>query len=63
MRAGRSRALVVHGEAGVGKTALLDYLFGSSSGCHLIRVAGGVRSGAAVRRTAPVLRSLAAAAA
>jgi predicted ATPase len=28
VRSGQSRVLVVHGEAGVGKTALLDYLAG-----------------------------------
>ena len=32
VRAGESRALVVSGEAGVGKTALLDYLAGNASG-------------------------------
>lgn len=31
-RAGESRALVVSGEPGVGKTALLDYLAGHASG-------------------------------
>ena len=40
VRAGESRALVVSGEAGVGKTALLDYLAGRASGCRLARVAG-----------------------
>src|SRR5258707_653683 len=40
VRAGESRALVVSGEAGVGKTALLDYLAGNASGCRLVRTAG-----------------------
>src|SRR5277367_6739396 len=40
VRAGESRALVVSGEAGVGKTALLDYLAGRASGCRLARIAG-----------------------
>jgi DNA-binding CsgD family transcriptional regulator len=40
VRAGESRALVVSGEAGVGKTALLDYLAEQASGCRLARIAG-----------------------
>ena len=40
VRAGESRALVVSGEAGVGKTALLDYLAGKASGCRVVRTAG-----------------------
>jgi len=40
VRAGESRALVVSGEAGVGKTALLEYLAGHASGCRLARIAG-----------------------
>ncbi len=40
IRAGESRALVVSGEAGVGKTALLDYLAENASGCRLVRIAG-----------------------
>ena len=40
LKTGRSRALVVHGEAGVGKTALLDYLAGQASGCRVVRAAG-----------------------
>jgi predicted ATPase len=40
IRAGESRALVVSGEAGVGKTALLDYLAGQASGCRVVCTAG-----------------------
>ena len=40
VRAGESRALVVHGEPGVGKTALLEYLDGSAPGCRIERAAG-----------------------
>jgi hypothetical protein len=40
VRAGKSRALVVHGEPGVGKTALLEYLGGSAPGCRIERAAG-----------------------
>jgi DNA-binding CsgD family transcriptional regulator len=40
VRAGESRALVVSGEAGVGKTALLDYLARNASGCRVVRTAG-----------------------
>jgi hypothetical protein len=40
VRAGESRALVVSGEAGVGKTALLEYLAGQASECRLARIAG-----------------------
>ena len=40
IRAGESRALVVRGEAGVGKTALLDHMVGRASGCRVVRAAG-----------------------
>jgi hypothetical protein len=40
VQAGESRALVVRGEAGAGKTALLDYLAGRPSGCRVARAAG-----------------------
>jgi hypothetical protein len=40
VRAGESRALVVRGEPGVGKTALLDYLAEQATGCRVARVAG-----------------------
>ena len=39
-RAGRSRVLVLRGEPGVGKTALLDYLAERATGCHIARAAG-----------------------
>jgi putative protein kinase ArgK-like GTPase of G3E family len=42
VRAGQSRVLVVSGEPGVGKTALLDYLTGrgSGAGCRSARAVG-----------------------
>jgi DNA-binding CsgD family transcriptional regulator len=40
VRAGESRALVVHGEAGAGKSALLDYLAGQAPGCRVARAVG-----------------------
>jgi DNA-binding CsgD family transcriptional regulator len=40
LRAGRSAALVLRGEAGIGKTALLDYLEARSSSCRIARAAG-----------------------
>ena len=40
VRAGGSRVLVVRGEPGVGKSALLDYLAGQASGCRVVRAAG-----------------------
>jgi hypothetical protein len=39
-RAGRSRVLVVRGEPGVGKSALLDYLAGHAAGCRVARATG-----------------------
>src|SRR5215472_6381636 len=39
-QAGRSGALVVRGEAGVGKTALLDYAAGAAAGMRLLRGTG-----------------------
>lgn len=43
VRSGESRALVVCGEAGVGKTALLDYVAVQARGCRVLR-GGGVQS-------------------
>jgi DNA-binding CsgD family transcriptional regulator len=40
VRAGPSRVLVVRGEAGVGKTALLDYVAERAGGCRVVRAAG-----------------------
>jgi DNA-binding CsgD family transcriptional regulator len=41
VRAGESRALVVRGDPGVGKTALLEYLAGQAqSSCRVVRAAG-----------------------
>jgi DNA-binding CsgD family transcriptional regulator/predicted negative regulator of RcsB-dependent stress response len=40
VRGGESRVLVVHGEAGVGKSALLEYVEASASGCRVARAAG-----------------------
>ena len=40
VRAGESRVLVLHGEAGVGKTALLQYLADRASRCRVLRVVG-----------------------
>src|SRR6202051_536591 len=40
VRAGESRAIVVSGDPGVGKTALLEHLSGRASGCRLARIAG-----------------------
>ena len=40
VRVGQSRVLVVRGEPGVGKTALLDELAGQAQGCRVVRTAG-----------------------
>jgi hypothetical protein len=40
VRGGAGRALVVRGEPGVGKTALLDYLAEQASGCRVARASG-----------------------
>src|SRR6185312_7470903 len=40
LRSGRGRALVVRGEAGVGKAALLDYLAGAAADMRVARAAG-----------------------
>ncbi len=40
LRAQRSTVLVLCGEAGVGKTAMLDYLTAHSAGCRVVRTTG-----------------------
>jgi MoxR-like ATPase len=40
VRRGESRALVVRGEPGVGKTALLDHLARAATDCRVVRVVG-----------------------
>jgi len=40
VRAGQSRALVVSGEAGVGKSALLEHVAERATGCRVARAAG-----------------------
>jgi hypothetical protein len=40
VRAGESRALVLFGEQGVGKTALLEYLARRAAECRVVQTAG-----------------------
>ncbi len=40
VRAGRGRALIVRGEAGVGKSALLEYTAGAAADMRIVRAAG-----------------------
>ncbi|HXE60463.1 MAG TPA: AAA family ATPase [Gemmatimonadaceae bacterium] len=40
VRGGQSRSLVLRGEAGVGKTALLEYLAANATACRIVRATG-----------------------
>ncbi len=40
LESGQSRALIIYGEPGVGKSALLEYLADNCSGCRVARTAG-----------------------
>ena len=40
MHAGRSAVLVLRGEAGIGKTALLEYIGGHAEGCRVLHAVG-----------------------
>jgi hypothetical protein len=40
VRRGESAALVIRGEAGIGKTALLRYCAGAASGCRVAEITG-----------------------
>jgi len=43
IRRGKSRSLVLHGEAGIGKTALLEYLVAAASDVTVARAVGSRR--------------------
>ena len=59
VRAGQSRVLVLRGEAGAGKTALLEYLLERASGMpHRASGGRGVRDGARVRWAASAVRAV-----
>ena len=40
VRAGHSRALVIRGDAGVGKSVLMEHIAAQASGCRVVRASG-----------------------
>ena len=42
VQSGASRALLIRGEAGIGKTALLEYLASQATGCRVLRISGEI---------------------
>ena len=40
VRSGQRRVLVLHGDPGVGKSALMDYAARQAGGCRVVRAAG-----------------------
>src|ERR1700749_3428148 len=40
VRGGQSQGLVFPGEAGIGKSALLEYVQGAATGCRVVRALG-----------------------
>ena len=53
LRSGQGRALVVRGEAGVGKSALLEYVTGAAADMRLVRAVGVESEMELDRRMAP----------
>jgi ABC-type transport system involved in cytochrome c biogenesis ATPase subunit len=54
VRAGRSRVLVVRGEPGVGKTALLGYAAGTAPDFRVARAEGAPQAPQAARAARPL---------
>src|ERR1700716_1473347 len=58
IRRGESRSLVLRGEAGIGKTALLEYLIASAPDATVVRAVGGqIEYGAGFRQSASAVRA------
>ena len=57
LRTGQSRALVLWGDVGIGKTALLDHALEHAAGCRVIRASGVEAERDGVRRVASSVRT------